>query len=91
MSLHSYGMSGSQEIAVLNLRGRFEKSRSPMYRSVMSAMISVASTRSASAIPATGLPRITRGQSPHASCVDSPTDSRAAQIAGTSSTRIQCS
>lgn len=34
---------------------------------------------------------ITRGQSPHASVVESPTASSFSQIAGTSSMRIQCS
>ncbi len=34
---------------------------------------------------------ITRGQSPQASVVSRPTASRRSQIAGTSSTRIQCS
>ena len=46
---------------------------------------------SSAAMPATGEPRITRGQSPHASVVESPTASRRRQISGTSSMRIQCS
>ncbi len=46
---------------------------------------------SSAATPATGEPRMTRGVSPQASAVVRPTASRAAQIAGTSSTRIQCS
>ena len=51
----------------------------------MASMISSAST------PARGQPIITRGVSPHASCVESPTASSRSQIAGTSSIRIQCS
>ena len=46
---------------------------------------------SSAAMPATGEPRMTRGQSPQASVVDSPTASSRRQISGTSSTRIQCS
>ena len=42
-------------------------------------------------MPATGEPRITRGVSPQASVVDSPTASSRRQISGTSSIRIQCS
>ncbi len=42
-------------------------------------------------MPATGEPRTTRGTSPHASVVDSPTASSRCQMSGTSSTRIQCS
>ncbi len=44
-----------------------------------------------SAMPATGLAMITRGQSPQASVVSRPTSSRRCQIAGMSSMRIQCS
>jgi hypothetical protein len=33
----------------------------------------------------------TRGASPQASCVERPTDSSRSQMAGTSSTRTQCS
>ena len=43
------------------------------------------------AMPATGLPSTTRGVSPQASVVESPTASSLCQIAGTSSIRIQCS
>ena len=46
---------------------------------------------SSAAMPATGQPRMTRGQSPQASVVYSPTASSRRQIAGTSSIRIQCS
>ena len=46
---------------------------------------------SSAATPATGEPSTTRGVSPHASFVVSPTDSSRCQIAGTSSIRIQCS
>jgi hypothetical protein len=46
---------------------------------------------SSAAIPATGEPMMTRGQSPQASVVDRPTASSFAQIAGTSSIRIQWS
>ena len=52
---------------------------------------SVGSMISSAAMPATGEPRMTRGQSPQASVVDSPTASRRRQISGTSSIRIQCS
>ena len=41
--------------------------------------------------PASGQPRTTRGTSPHASVLDSPTASSRLQISGTSSIRIQCS
>src|SRR6516225_3797197 len=41
--------------------------------------------------PASGQPRITRGVSPHASVVDSPTASSASQMAGTSWICTQCS
>ena len=44
---------------------------------------------SASLMPATGEPRMTRGQSPHASWVESPTDSSRSQIVGMSRTSIQ--
>ncbi len=46
---------------------------------------------SSAAMPATGEPRMTRGVSPQASVVMSPTASSRSQIAGTSSMRIQCS
>ncbi len=78
-------------MAVLNLRGRLETSRSPIQRSAISRITGVGSMISSAAIPATGEPRITRGTSPQASVVDRPTDSRRRQISGTSSTRIQCS
>ena len=44
---------------------------------------------SSAATPATGEPRKGRGESPHASRVESPTASSRSQISGTSSTRIQ--
>ncbi len=46
---------------------------------------------SSAAMPATGDPSTTRGQSPQASVVDSPTPSSFCQIVGMSSTRTQCS
>ena len=54
-------------------------------------MAGVGSISSSAAMPASGLPRTTRGQSPQASWVRSPTASSRRQISGTSSTRIQCS
>jgi hypothetical protein len=75
----------------LNLRGRLENTGSPMYRPAMAAISGVASRTSSAAIPASGQPKITRGVSPHASVVDSPADSSASQMAGTSSIRTQCS
>ena len=56
----------------------------------MSRIALVGSMISSAAIPATGEPRITRGQSPQASVVLRPTASSRRQISGTSSTRIQC-
>ncbi len=73
----------------LNLRGRLENSESPMYWSVIAAISGVASMISAASMPASGQPRITRGVSPQASMVLSPTDSRASQIAGTFSISTQ--
>lgn len=52
-------------------------------------MTGVGSMISFAATPASGLPRMTRGQSPQASVVPRPTDSSRRQISGTSSTRIQ--
>ncbi len=60
-----------------------------MKRALISASAGVPSMISSSATPATGEPRKGRGESPHASCVSSPTDSSRSQIAGTSSIRIQ--
>ncbi len=54
-------------------------------------MSGVASSTSSAVTPASGQPRNTRGVSPHASCVVSPTASIRSKIAGTSSMRIQCS
>ena len=82
---------GCPEIAVLNLRGRFASSASPMKRSRISRITGVGSMISSLAIPATGEPRITRGTSPQASVVSSPTASSRRQISGTSTTSIQCS
>ncbi len=82
---------GLPEMAVLNLRGRFDSSGSPMKRSTISATAGLPSMISSAAMPATGDPSTTRGTSPQASVVDRPTDSRRRQISGTSSTRIQCS
>jgi len=48
---------GEPEIAVLNLRGRFEKSLLPMTRRWISSMAGVPSMISSSAIPATGEPK----------------------------------
>jgi len=75
----------------LNLRGRLENAGSPTYRPAIAAISGVASMISPAAIPASGQPRITRGVSPHASVLDSPTDSSAAQMAGTSWICTQCS
>ena len=75
----------------LNLRGRLDSGRSPTYRSVMAVISSVASISSSPSSPASGQPRMTRGVSPQASVVDSPTASRVSQIAGTDSISIQCS
>ena len=75
----------------MNLRGRFESSLEPMYRSLIASIAGVASRISSLATPATGEPRMTRGTSPQASVVLRPTPSRIFQIAGTSSIRIQCS
>ena len=44
---------------------------------------------SSAATPATGEPRNGRGESPHASMLDSPASSSRCQISGTSSIRIQ--
>ena len=49
------------------------------------------SMTSSAATPATGQPIITRGPSPQALVVDSPTASSRRQISGTSSMRTQCS
>ena len=57
----------------------------------MARMAGVGSMISSAAMPATGEPRITRGQSPQASVVCNPTASSRRQISGTSSIRIQCS
>ncbi len=46
---------------------------------------------SSASMPASGQPSMTRGVSPQASMVDSPTASSASQIAGTDSTSIQWS
>ena len=54
-------------------------------------MTGVGSTISSFAMPASGLPRMTRGVSPQASVVWRPTASSRRQISGTSSTRIQWS
>ncbi len=62
-----------------------------MYFSTMSSIAGVGSMISSAAIPATGLEITTRGTSPQASVVYSPTASSCCQIAGTSSIRIQCS
>ena len=78
-------------IEVLYLRGRFENAGSPTNRSATARTSGVASNTSSAVTPASGQPRITRGVSPQASCVDRPTDSMRSQIAGTSSMRIQCS
>jgi hypothetical protein len=48
-----------------------------------------ASMISSALMPATGEPRMTRGQSPQASCVDRPTPSSRSQIVGMSRTSIQ--
>ena len=82
---------GDPDTAVLNLRGRLENAGFPMKRRWISSIAGVPSTISSAAMPATGLPRITRGVSPHASAVVSPTPSSRCQMAGTSSMRIQCS
>ena len=60
-------------MAVLNLRGRLASSGSPMNRSASSWISGVGSMISSLAMPATGEPRMTRGTSPQASVVDSPT------------------
>ena len=75
--------------AVLNFRGRFASSGSPMNRRTISLIAGVPSTISSAAIPATGEPRTTRGVSPQASVVIRPAPSSGAQIAGMSSIRIQ--
>ena len=82
---------GEPLIAVLNLRGRLENASSPTQRSTIARIAGVPSMISSAATPATGEPRTTRGVSPQASVVSRPTSSRRSQIAGTSSTRIQCS
>ena len=89
MSFASYGVSTSQEIEVLNLRGRLEYALSPTYRRTISSIAGVGSSTSSRATPATGLPSTIRGQSPHASVVCRPTASSRRQISGMSSTRIQ--
>ncbi|CAM5732308.1 hypothetical protein SALBM217S_10518 [Streptomyces griseoloalbus] len=76
-------------MAVLNLRGRFEYALLPRTRRFISSSAGVPSMISSSAMPATGEPIITRGVSPQAVTVDSPTASRRFQISGTSSMRIQ--
>src|SRR6266542_3703339 len=89
MSFTWYGVSTSQETDDLNLRGRFEYRGSPMYRSMISSIAGVASMTSSTAMPATGLPSTTRGQSPQASVVCRPTASSRRQISGPSSIRLQ--
>ncbi len=81
--------STQPEIDVLNLRGRLENCGSPTYRSTVSWIASVASMTSSASTPASGQPRITRGVSPQASVLPSPTASSRRQISGTSSIRIQ--
>ncbi len=75
--------------AVLYLRGRFEYSGLPTARRLISTSASEPSMISSLATPATGEPRNGRGESPHASVLSSPAASRRAQMAGTSSIRIQ--
>ena len=79
------------EIEVLNLRGRLEKAGSPRYRSTVSASAAEASATASAATPSSGQLSITRGVSPQASVVLSPTASSCSQMVGTSSIRIQCS
>ena len=62
-----------------------------MNRRLISAIGPSASTISSAAIPATGEPSTTRGQSPQASVVSQSDRLERRQIAGTSSIRIQCS
>ena len=62
-----------------------------MKRSWICSITGVGSISSSLATPATGLPRMTRGTSPQASVVLSPTASSRRQISGTDSTSIQCS
>ena len=75
--------------ADLYLRGRLENSGLPMYLALISSIAGVGSMISSAAMPATGLPSTTRGQSPHASMVVRPTSSKRRQISGMSSIRIQ--
>ena len=75
--------------AVLNFRGRLEKSGLPMKRSKISSSALVPSMISSLATPATGEPRKGRGESPQASVLLSPEASSRFQISGTSSIRIQ--
>ena len=75
--------------AVLYLRGRLEYSGLPIARRLISASASEPSMISSLATPATGEPRKGRGESPHASVLSRPAASSFAQIAGTSSIRIQ--
>ena len=82
---------GCPVTADLNLRGRFASDASPMNREVISSICGVGSISSSAAMPATGEPSTTRGTSPHASVVPSPTASRRRQISGIDSTSIQCS
>ena len=74
-------------IEVLYLRGRLENAGSPSIRSATARMSSEPSRSSSAVTPASGHPMMTRGVSPHASCVDSPTASSRSQMAGTSSIR----
>ncbi len=75
--------------ADLNLRGRLASDGSPTKRRTISWIAGVPSMISSTAMPASGEPSTTRGVSPHASAVDSPTASSRCQISGTSSIRIQ--
>ena len=81
--------STQPDIDVFHLRGRLLNSGLPTYFATVSARTSVASMTSSSRMPASGQPSMTRGTSPQASVVDSPTDSSRRQISGTSSMRIQ--
>jgi hypothetical protein len=56
---------------------------------LISSSAGVPSSTSSAEMPATGEPSMTRGLSPHASIVVMPAFSSLAQIAGTSSIRIQ--
>ena len=89
MSLISWATSCKPLMAVLYLRGRLENVGLPTQRRTISSIAHVGSRTSSSDSPAKGEPSTTRGQSPHASVVCSPTESSRSQIWGTSSIRIQ--